>query len=100
MRLITLISLTLFNGTALAQNIPPAPVRETATPDARLPDSAEHAVEDKNQAQKQQAQVMHVTEAELLADPALLANALDSAIINGDADAVEAATSGKDGEGK
>ena len=88
MRLITLISLTLFNGIALAQNIPPAPVRETATPDARLPDSAEHAVEDKNQAQKQQAQVMHVTEAELLADPALLANALDSAIINGDADAV------------
>lgn len=88
MRFIPLISLAFYSGFASAQFIPPAPVRETATPDASLPDSAEHAVEDKNQAQQRKERVIEVTEADLLADPALLANALDSSIINGDAEAV------------
>ena len=88
MRLIPLITLTLFSSIAVAQNVPPAPVRDTATPDEKLPDTAERAAADKNQARQQNAQVLQVTEAELLADPPLLANALDSAIINGDADAV------------
>mgnify|MGYP000928484178 CR=1 FL=1 len=33
----------LVSVAALAQNVPPAPVRDTATPDEKLPDSAERA---------------------------------------------------------
>ena len=43
MRLIPLITLTLFSSIAVAQNVPPAPVRDTATPDEKLPDTAERA---------------------------------------------------------
>ena len=57
-------------------------------PDEKLPAAAEKVAADTQKDRQQQAQVMEVTEEQLLADPALLANALDSAIINGDADAV------------
>ncbi|MDO4642406.1 MAG: porin family protein [Cardiobacteriaceae bacterium] len=81
---LSLVSCVLYAATP--QPAPPTP--ELHTPDEKLPSVAEKVVADKQSAHQENAQAVEVSEAELLANPPLLANALDSAIIAGNADGV------------
>ena len=88
MRLLPTLFPALLATTLYAAPNPVVTTPDLHTPDEKLPASAERAAADKQKNQQVKENVIEVTEEQLLADPALLANALDSAIINGDADAV------------
>ena len=88
MRLIPLITLTLFSSIAVAQNVPPAPVRDTATPDEKLPDTAERAAADKTRRANKTPKSCKSLKPNCLPTRRCSPTPLDSAIINGDADAV------------
>ena len=88
MRLLPTLFPALLATTLYAAPNPVVTTPDLHTPDEKLPASAEKAAADTQKNRQVKGNVMEVTEEQLLADPPLLANALDSAIINGDADAV------------